>query len=88
MSLDKKLVSVNSAKALASKRATASTETSPISFGADGIGFVGGIIGGFGGSFSNLKAINLEAVTKEAIAHSVIFLVGLSGRRSANSIHQ
>jgi hypothetical protein len=40
-----------------------------------GVGFVGGTIAGFGGSFSNLKGTNLEAVTKEAIAQSVIFLV-------------
>jgi len=75
VSLDMKLVSVNSAKVVASKRATASTETSSTSFGAGGMGFVGGTIGGFGGSFSNLKGTNLEAVTKDAIAQSVIFLV-------------
>jgi curli biogenesis system outer membrane secretion channel CsgG len=75
VSLDMKLVSVDSAKVVASKRATASTETSSTSIGAGGIGFVGGTIGGFGGSFSNLKGTNLEAVTKEAIAQSVVFLV-------------
>jgi curli biogenesis system outer membrane secretion channel CsgG len=75
VSLDMKLVSVDSAKVVASKRATASTETTSTSFGMGGIGFVGGTIGGFGGSFSNLKGTNLEAVTKEAIAQSVVFLV-------------
>jgi curli biogenesis system outer membrane secretion channel CsgG len=75
VSLDMKLVSVNSAKVLASRRATATTETSSTSIGGFGAGFVGGNIGGFGGSFSNLKGSNLEAVTKDAIAQSVIFLV-------------
>ena len=75
VSLDMKLVSVDSAKVIASKRATASTETSSTSFGMGGFGLVGGNIGGFGGSFSNLKGTNLEAVTKDAIAESVIFLV-------------
>ena len=40
VSLDMKLVSVNSAKVVASKRATASTETSSTSFGAGGMGSV------------------------------------------------
>jgi len=84
VSLDMKLVSVNSAKVIASKRATASTETSSTSFGAGGIGFVGGSIGGFGGSFSSLKGTNLEAVTKEAIAQSVIFLVDAVTRAKAD----
>jgi curli biogenesis system outer membrane secretion channel CsgG len=75
VSLDMKLVSVNSAKVLASRRATATTETSSTSIGGFGGGFVGGTVGGFGGSFSSLKGSNLEAVTKDAIAQSVIFLV-------------
>ncbi len=89
VSIDMKLVSVNSAKVLASKRATASTETSSTSFGAGGIGIVGGTIGGFGGSFSNLKGTNLEAVTKDAIAQSVIFLVdAVSQAKAAPAVAQ
>jgi curli biogenesis system outer membrane secretion channel CsgG len=75
VSLDMKLVSVNSAKVLASRRATATSETNSTSIRGFGGGFVGGNIGGFGGSFSNLKGSNLEAVTKDAIAQSVILPV-------------
>jgi curli biogenesis system outer membrane secretion channel CsgG len=73
--LDMKLVDVNTAKVVASKRAQASTETSSFSLGG-GAGALGaGGLGGFGGSLSSLKGTNLEAVTKDAIVQSVTFLV-------------
>lgn len=75
VALDMKLVRVETAKVVASKRATASTEDSSFSIGAMGGGVVGGAIGGFGGSLSSLKGTNLEAVTKDAIVQSVNFLV-------------
>lgn len=75
VALDMKLVDVNTAKVVASKRASASTENSSFSMGAIGGGTVGGTIGGFGGSLSSLKGTNLEAVTKDAIVQSVNFLV-------------
>lgn len=75
VSLDMKLVDVNTAKVLASKRASASTENSSFTIGAGGLGTVGGNFGGFGGSLSSLKGTNLEAVTKDAIIQSVAFLV-------------
>lgn len=75
VSIDMRLVDVNSAKVLASKRASASTETSSFTLGGAGIGTMGGTFGGFGGSLSSLKGTNLEAVTKDAIIQSVNFLV-------------
>lgn len=75
VALDMKLVSVDTAKVIASKRASASSENSSFSVGALGGGMVGGTIGGFGGSLSSLKGTNLEAVTKDAIVQSVTFLV-------------
>lgn len=75
VALDMKLVDVNTAKVVASKRAAASSETSSFSLGG-GAGALGGAgIGGFGGSLSSLKGTNLEAVTKDAILQSVVFLV-------------
>lgn len=73
--LDMKLVNVNTAKVVASKRAEASSETSSFTLGGGvGAGGTGGIAG-FGGSLSSLKGTNLEAVTKDAIVQSVHFLV-------------
>lgn len=73
--LDMRLVDVNTAKVLASRRATASTENSSLSLGGFGDGAVGGTFAGFGGQFQSLKGTNLEAVAKDAIAQSVVFLV-------------
>ncbi|HMO44717.1 MAG TPA: CsgG/HfaB family protein [Rubrivivax sp.] len=75
VSLDMRLVDVNTAKVLGSKRATASTENSSLSLGGFGGGAVGGTFAGFGGQFQSLQGTNLEAVTKDAIAQSVVFLV-------------
>ncbi|MCO5977798.1 CsgG/HfaB family protein [Ideonella oryzae] len=73
VALDMKLVCVETAKVVASKRATASTEDSSFS------------VGGFGGSLSSLKGTNLEAVTKDAIVQSVNFLVDAArGARTAS----
>ena len=85
VALDMKLVRVETAKVVASKRATASTEDSSFSVGGFGGGAVGGTIGGFGGSLSSLKGTNLEAVTKDAIVQSVNFLVEAArGARTAS----
>ena len=81
-----KLVRVDSAKVIASKRATASMENSSMSIGGGGIILVGGSIAGFGGSFSSLKGTNLEAVTKEAIVQSVIFLVETTRATKLNKL--
>lgn len=75
VALDMRLVNVNTAKVVASKRASASTESSSMSIGAAGAIIGGGGIGGFGGAFSSLKGTNLEAVTRDALAQSVVFLV-------------
>lgn len=75
VALDMRLVDVNTAKVVSSKRATASTESSSFSMGGIAGGNFGGTIGGFGGSLANLKGTNLEAVTQQAIAQSVVFLV-------------
>lgn len=84
VALDMKLVDINTAKVLASKRASASTENSSFAIGAGGLGTVGGNFGGFGGSLSSLKGTNLEAVTKDAIVQSVTFLVATA--RAAKGI--
>jgi curli biogenesis system outer membrane secretion channel CsgG len=86
VSLDMKLVNVDTATVVASKQATASTESRSFSVGAGGIGMMGGSFGGFGGSFSNLKGTNLEAVTKDAIAQSVIFLVDEVRRAKGSAV--
>lgn len=82
VALDMKLVDVNSAKIVASKRAQASTENSSFSVGMAGFGGVGG----FGGSFASLKGTSLEAVTKDAIVQSVQFLV--EAARGAKGVAQ
>ncbi len=78
IAVDMKLVDVNTAKVVASKRADASSETSSFTMGG-GAGVLGmggmGALGGFGGSMSSFKGTNLEAVTRDALAQSVIFLV-------------
>lgn len=75
VALDMKLVDVNTAKVVASKRSDASSETSSFSLNG-GAGALGGAgLGGFGGSLASLKGTNLEAVTKDAIVQSVTFLV-------------
>ena len=88
VALDMKLVSVDTATVVSSKRATASTENSSLSLGVGGIGMVGGTVGGFGGAFSSLKGTNLEAVTKDAIAQSVVFLVDAARQDKAGKAPQ
>jgi curli biogenesis system outer membrane secretion channel CsgG len=75
VALDMRLVNVDTAKVVASKRSSASTENSTFTVGAGGMGTLNGSFGGFGGTLSSLKGTNLEAVTKDAIVQSVHFLV-------------
>lgn len=75
VALDMKLVDVNTAKVVASKRSAASTEDSSFSIGGLGGATLGGAGFGFGGSLASFKGTNLEAVTKVAIVQSVAFLV-------------
>jgi hypothetical protein len=58
------------------RRATASTESSSTSFGAMGVGFVGGTIAGFGGSFSNFL---VEAVTQAKAALATAQVITQTG---------
>lgn len=75
VALDMRLVSVQTAKVLASKRATASSETSSRTYGAAGAVYSAGEVGGFGGSLASLRGSSLEAVTRDALTQSVVFLV-------------
>lgn len=75
VALDMKLVNIDTAKVVASKRASASSENSSFAVGGLGGAPVGGSLVGFGGTYASLKGTNLEAVTKDAIVQSVNFLV-------------
>ncbi len=86
VALDMKLVSVDTAQVVASKRAEASTESSSFSMGGGASAGSFGGMGGFGGSLSSLKGTNLEAVTKDAIVQSVSFLVDAA--RTAKGVPQ
>lgn len=65
--LDMKLVDVNSAKVVESRRFSANSEKSSWGLGVLGGGSFGGGAIGFGGSMSSLKGTSLEMVAREAV---------------------
>lgn len=83
--LDLKLVNVDTATVVASKNAQAAIDTKSWNLAGGGVAPVGGTWGGFGGAFSSLKGTNLEAVTKDAIAKGVTFLVEAARADKANA---
>lgn len=70
VSLDLRLVDVNAAQIVGTKKISASTESRD--WGVNGLGIGGGV--GFGGGFSSLKGTNLEAVVRDAVYQSVNYL--------------
>lgn len=75
VAMDLRLVSVDTAKIVGSKKVAASTENSSFGIGGLGFGTAGGSVIGFGGGYSALKGTNLEAVARDAVLQSTIFLV-------------
>lgn len=71
VAMDLRLVDVNTAQIMNSKKISASTESRD--WGVNGLGFGGGV--GFGGGFSSLKGTSLEAVVRDAVFQSTNFIV-------------
>lgn len=75
VAMDVRLISVDTARVVGSRKLTANSEKS--SFGVGGLGGMpmGGSLVGFAGGFSSLKGTNLEAVTRDAVIQAANFLV-------------
>ncbi|GAB3644925.1 CsgG/HfaB family protein [Ramlibacter alkalitolerans] len=74
LSLDIRVIDVNRAKVLDSKTIVADSESSSFGLGVLGGGTAAGGIFGVGGSMSNQKSTSLDAVSREAVASSTIFI--------------
>jgi curli biogenesis system outer membrane secretion channel CsgG len=86
VAMDLRLVSVNTAKVLASKNVQASTEDSSFGIGGIGIGSIGGAGVGFAGGFSTLKGTNLEKVARSAVFQATNFLVAEALKAKSNGV--
>lgn len=73
VAMDLRLVNVNTAKIMDSKKITSSTENRNWGVGGLGGSSAAGI--GFAGGFSSLKGTNLEAVTRDAVFQATNYMV-------------
>ena len=75
VAMDVRLVDVNKARVVDTRRVEASSESTSWGVGGLGIGTAGGAGFGFGGGFSALKGTSLEAVSRDAVLSAAAFVI-------------
>lgn len=89
VAMDVRLVDVNSAKVVDTRRVEASSENTSWGVGGLGIGTAGGAGFGFGGGFSALKGTSLEVVSRDAVFSAAAFVIeALQRQRGVGAVAQ
>jgi curli biogenesis system outer membrane secretion channel CsgG len=75
VAMDIRLVDVNKAKIVDTRKIEATSENTSWGVGGLGVGSVGGAGVGFGGAFSSLKGTSLEVVSRDAVLTAAAFVI-------------